>query len=70
MILQEILEAHKIYSIKKLVKETGLNPQRAWYLWHGKTRLSLDVAKLLVKKDCATWEELEQLQEKTADTSA
>jgi hypothetical protein len=67
MSLKDIFEAHKIYSIKALVKATGWTTQQAWYIWHGKTRLRLSTAKVLVEKKCATWEELAQLQEE-ADT--
>jgi len=47
--LQALLETKRIYTIKRFAKVTGLTPQRAWQLWHGKTGISVKTALQVAK---------------------
>jgi len=63
MTLPDILERHRIYTIKSLRQKTGWTTKQAWYLWHGKVKVSLPAAKILVEQCGVTWDELMELDE-------
>jgi transcriptional regulator with XRE-family HTH domain len=47
MILRELLSAHGIDTIKEFSDRGKLSKSHAWNLWHGRSRLGLNLAKAL-----------------------
>jgi plasmid maintenance system antidote protein VapI len=65
MVLQELLRAHGVSTLKEFYTRLGVRKQYAWLLWHSKIALSWDMAQRLHREFGISFEEMEQVERET-----
>jgi hypothetical protein len=65
MVLQELLRAHGVRTLKEFYTRLGMRKQYAWLLWHSKIALSWEMAQRLHREFGISFDELGQVERET-----